>query len=447
MIIRNKEELSITHSRAMALAIAEAGIERILPQNLMAASVAFDALYRVLKIDDDLYDLSKGRLFVVGGGKASGLMAVTLEHILGAGNITSGVVNCKSGGYETKRIKVVEAGHPVPDERGIRGVNEMLSLKKDYQIDEKDTVICLISGGGSALTPCPAPGVSLADKQGITSLLLRCGADIGEINAVRKHLSCIKGGRLGEFFAPATVISLIISDVIGNDLSVIASGPTYPDSSTYHDAMNVLNKYSLCTKAPRSVACLLEKGMCGEVAETPKSLVNCKNYIVGDNHLALEAMAAKAKELDLNPLIVTAGQKGDTETAAIMRADELIRGKYAGYNVILVGGETTPKLPENHGRGGRNQHYAAASILAMKGYPGEWALVSMGTDGSDYLPDVAGAVVDGSSLEAAYAQRIDVRSYLDRYDSFPLFEKLGRSLIVTGDTGTNVGDVVVYVLE
>ncbi len=447
MIIKNKKELAITSLRKDALDIIEAGIERILPSNLMRSSVIFDASRRVLKINDDSYDLSKGRLFVIGGGKASGLMAETLEHILGAGSITAGVVNCKSAGDKTDRIKIIEAGHPIPDERGTSGVDEMLSLKEHFQINEHDFVLCLISGGGSALMPCPAPGISLADKQEITASLLKCGAEIGEINAVRKHLSRIKGGRLGEFYAPAKVLSLIISDVIGNDLSVIASGPTYPDSSTYTDALNVLRKCSLLSKAPEGVIRLLEKGIRGEIVETPKKLANGKNYIIGDNRLALEAMSRKAKEMGLSTVIVTAEQKGDTEAAARKRADEILGGKYAGYNVILIGGETTPKLPDMHGKGGRNQHYAASSMLAMRDFPGEWAIASVGTDGSDFLPDIAGAIVDSTSLQMAEARGIDVRGYLDYFDSFTLLEKTGNSLILTGNTGTNVGDVMVYVLR
>ncbi|MFH1639623.1 MAG: DUF4147 domain-containing protein [Chloroflexota bacterium] len=447
MMIRNKNELATTPLREEVLVLVEAGIKRILPPNLMKNSVTYDSRRRTIRVDQDPCDLTGGRLFVIGGGKASGLMAETLEQMIGSESITAGVVNCKSAAYVTDSIRIREAGHPIPDGRGIDGVNEMLSLKECYRIDEHDVIICLISGGGSALMPCPATGISLSDKQSLTALLIASGAAIGEINAVRKHLSRIKGGRLGEFFAPATVLSLIISDVIGNDLSVIASGPTYPDRTTYSDALDILAKYNLLSKAPQSVLRLLEKGKHGEVAETPKKLANCKNHIIGDNRLALEAMAAKAREMGLNPLIVTAAQKGDTETAARTRADEIQNGKYTGFNVILIGGETTPKLPDVHGKGGRNQHYAASSMLALKDYPGGWALASIGTDGSDYLPDVAGGLVDSSSLEAALSLGIDVRGYLDSYDSFTLLEQMGNSLVITGDTGTNVGDVMVYVLK
>ncbi|MFH0847478.1 MAG: glycerate-2-kinase family protein, partial [Chloroflexota bacterium] len=236
MIIKNRRELALSELREKALDIAEAAVGRVLPGNLMKTAISYEAKSRVLTIGGDNYALGDGRLFVIGGGKASGLMAQTLEEIIGAGTITAGIVSCKCVQGRENVIRLIEAGHPIPDERGVSGVAEMLGLKEKYQIDKDDLVICLISGGGSALLPCPVKGVSLADKCTLTGFLLGCGAEIGEINSVRKHISCIKGGRLGEFLSPCRVVSLIISDVIGNRLDVIASGPTYPDSSTFRDA-------------------------------------------------------------------------------------------------------------------------------------------------------------------------------------------------------------------
>ena len=446
MIIRNRDTLATTELRKQALDIIEAGIDRVLPPSIMKSAVRYDAASRILTIDGDPYHLSSGRVFVIGGGKASGLMAETLEKIIPPENIFAGVVNCKRH-YKTSKIKIIPASHPIPDQRGISGVKEMLALKQRYSIDENDFVLCLISGGGSALMPYPVDEVSLEDKQSITELLLSSGAEIDEINAVRKHLSQIKGGRLGHFYSPATVVSLILSDVIGNNLTVIASGPTFPDSATFSDAYNVLQRYDLLTKAPKGVTDFLRKGCQGEVAETPKTLNNCYNYIIGDNRLALEAMSKKANEIGFTPYIITAEQKGNTTAVAGSRASEILSSRYAGYDAILIGGETTPKLPATAGRGGRNQHYAAVSMLAMKHYLGEWVVASVGTDGSDFLPDVAGAVVDNNSLDKTKAKGIDVKSYLERYDSNTLLDKIGSSLVITGDTGTNVGDVIVYLLK
>jgi len=264
---------------------------------------------------------------------------------------------------------------------------------------------------------------------------------------VRKHLSKVKGGRLGQFYSPATVVSLIISDVVGNDLAVVASGPTSTDPSTFSDAYEVLERYKLLARVPRSVIEFLRKGCLGEVAETPKILDNCHNYIIGDNRLALVSMQKRAKEIGLVPFVVTSQQKGDTTAVAWCRADEIINMRYAGYNTILIGGETTVTLPTYAGKGGRNQHYAAVSMLAMERYPSEWVVASVGTDGSDYLRNVAGAIVDQDSLDRAKIKAIDIQSFLERYDSNRLLEEIGGSLIVTGDTGTNVGDIIVYLLK
>ena len=449
MIIKNKHELSITELRQQTLDIIEAGISRILPPAVMKSAVRYDSARRILTLNDYTYHLSKGRIFVVGGGKASGFMAETLENIIGPDNITAGVVicNCRSSDYKTSTIKIIQAGHPVPDQRGLNGVKQMLALRDQCSISESDLVICLISGGGSALMPCPVDGVKLKDKQRITELLLGCGATIHGINAVRKHLSKTKGGRLGLFYSPATVVSLILSDVVGNDLDIIASGQTCPDPSTFSDAHDVLERYDLLSRVPKGVTDFLRRGCQGEVEETPKTLGNCRNYIIGDNRLALEAMAKKANEMGFAPHIVTAEQKGDTTTMAKLRATEISKASYTGYDVVLIGGETTPELPNIVGKGGRNQHYAAVSMLAMEEYAGEWAIVSLGTDGSDFLPDVAGAIVDNNSLGNVRAKGINVKSYLDRYDSNTLLNRISRSLIVTGNTGTNVGDVIVYTLR
>ncbi|MDD5289251.1 MAG: DUF4147 domain-containing protein [Dehalococcoidales bacterium] len=447
MLIKNFDALATTGLRRQALALIEAGIESVLPTKLMQSALQYDATDRTLIIQGDTYRFNSGRLFVIGGGKASGSMAETLEEIIPPGHITAGVVNTKGGHYKTKHIKINTSGHPIPDRRGIKGVKEMLEMKQQYAIDENDLVICLLSGGGSALMPCPVANISLEDKQKTTDLLLRAGADITEINAVRKHLSQVKGGQLGRFFAPAKVVSIIISDVIGNDLSVIASCPTYPDSSTFADVNAVMARYLLLDKIPPKVADYINKGLKGEANETPKATDNCRNYIIGDNRFALEAMQDKAKQMGLKPCIVTAEQKGETTTAARMRAKEIIDSKYAGFNVILLGGETTPKLPVNAGKGGRNQHYALASMLALEHLNGEWIVASVGTDGSDYLADVAGAIVDRDSLRLAGDKNLNVDDYLDGYDSYNLFKNLGNSLVVTGDTGTNVGDIVVYVLH
>jgi hydroxypyruvate reductase/glycerate 2-kinase len=444
MIIKNRDALANTQLKKQVLDIIEAGINQVLPPNIMRSAVKYDAAIRKIMVGNDVYDITDSRIFVIGGGKASGLMAKAFEDIIGVDNITEGVVNCKGGKQETKKIKIIIAGHPIPDKRGVNGVNEMLALKHRYSIGEKDIIICLISGGGSSLLPYPAETVNLEDKQVITALLVGSGAEISEINVVRKHLSGIKGGQLGNFFSPATIISLILSDVIGNDLSVIASGPTFPDSSTFADAWDVLKRYDFINKAPKSVIEYLARGRRSDEEETPKKLGNCHNYIIGDNRLALEAMLNKAIDMGLAPYIITDRQKGDTGEVARLRAGEVLKKKYGEYNLFIIGGETTVTLPAGAGRGGRNQHYTAASLAAMAPYSGRWVVACVSTDGSDFLPDVAGAMVDHDSAGVARVNGLDVNSYLERYDSNTLLDRMGNALIITGDTGTNVADVILY---
>jgi glycerate 2-kinase len=446
-LIRNKSQLAASLGRRQALELLEAGIAAVLPAALMAEALSFDPAARILRVKGAEHLLS-GRVFVVGAGKASGLMAERLEKLLGS-VICSGIVVDKADplDFHTSRIRILQAGHPVPDERGLRAAEMMLGLKAEYSIGEGDTLLCLISGGGSSLLPCPADGISLADKQLTTRLLLACGADIYQINSVRKHLSRLKGGRLARFFAPSRVISLIISDVIGNDLSVIASGPTYPDPSTFRDALHVLAQYELLEKVPPNVISLLRKGSRAELEETPKSLENALNYIIGDNRLALEAMASRGSNLGLKPLILTDRQKGDTEAAAWQLAAAIGAGKYSAYDLILIGGETTPALPPQPGRGGRNQHFAALLPLLLADYPARWTFASLGTDGSDYLPEVAGAIVDHRTLADYRRLRPDYEYLLHGYDSNTLLGSLGASLILIGDTHTNVGDIMLFLLE
>ena len=456
MIIRNKKELADSKLRKIALGLIEVGIKNVLPSNLMRSAIQYNGKQKILTAQNKFsisqkefskkYSLKNGRIFVIGGGKAAGLMAEEIEKIIGFNNITAGVVNSKSDNYKVKKVKVIKASHPIPNMNGVNGVKKMLLLKKQYSINKNDLVICLISGGASSLMPSPVAGINLKDIQGVTKLLLSSGAQIQEINTVRKHLSKIKGGQLGKFFKPATVVSLIISDVVGNDLKTIGSGLTVADTSTFNHAYKILKKYGLLKKAPKNVIAYFKKGCEGKADEISEKLDNCYNYIIGDNRTALQAMECKANQLGLKPLIVTAEQTGDPARAAKARAREIINKKYKNYNVILIGGETTPTLPADYGKGGRNQHYIAASILAMKKYHNNWAIASISTDGSDYLTDVAGAIVDNDSLALTENKKIDINLYLKKYDSNGLFKKIGKSLIRTGDTGTNVGDIIVYVL-
>ena len=446
-IIKNKDDICTSHVRRDVADILEAGVEAALPENLVKSAVEFNSEHGVLTITGIDYVIPEARIFVVGGGKASGAMAQALETIIEPSRITKGIINCRAGDWETEKIGLVEAGSPIPDERGVDGVKRMLGLKRKHALNFDDVVICLISGGGSALMPYPAEGISIEDMRTVTRLLLDSGATINEINAVRKHISRVKGGQLGRHFAPAIVVSLIISDVVGDDLDVIASGPTVPDSSTYEEAWQVLERHSLLEQVPDSVRERLHKGKDGEADETPTRLPNSRNYIIGSNRIALETMSRKAEELGYDPTIATCEQTGEPAAVARSRAKQIKDGEYGDHDLILAGGETTPSVPKDHGKGGRNQHYAAASLSAMEGYDGEWVVASMDTDGADFDADAAGGIVDSESLDRAHSKSLDVQSYLDHCDSATLLEKIGNARIVTGETGTNVCDVMVHIAK
>ncbi|MEF8787814.1 MAG: DUF4147 domain-containing protein [Planctomycetota bacterium] len=445
-MINNRSELATTPRRETVLDLVEAGIRAVLPSTVMPSALSYDPEERLLTVCGERFRVRDGRIFVVGGGKAAARMAEALEKIIPSDHVAGGIVNCRHGSTHTRAIEVREAGSPLPDERGVEGVRDMLSLKERYGITEDDLVLCLISGGGSALLPCPAGDITVEELVNVTDDLLACGAEIHRINAVRKHLSEVKGGRLGQFYAPARVVSVIISDVLGNDLDVIASGPTVPDRSSFRDALDVLEEYGLHGGLPESVRRRLERCAEGDIEENPRRLPNCHNYIIADNRVALEAMEEEARARGLSSRVLTCRQTGRPEEVARGRASQAISGEFDDTEVVLLGGETTPVLPDDAGKGGRNQHYAAASVLAMEDYPGPWTLASVGTDGSDYVADVAGAIVDDQTAQKARGQGLDIRKHVEGFDSYTLFEKLGGSLIRTGDTGTNVCDVVVYLL-
>lgn len=377
------------------------------------------------------------RIFVVGAGKATAPMARAIERILGK-RITGGLINIKHGhAAKLTRIEQNECGHPIPDEAGVRGAQRIAEIARDATA--RDLVLCLISGGGSALLPLPAPQINLAEKQATTNLLLGCGATIHEINAVRKHISAIKGGQLAALASPAHVISLILSDVVGDNLDVIGSGPTSPDASTFDTARSVFDKYGVWNKVPRAVRLRLESGSRGEIAETPKSLDNVENRIIGSNRLALDAAAREAKALGFKTLILSSTLEGETREVAGMHAAIAREIRQSGNPLkppacIISGGETTVTL-HGKGKGGRNQEFALAAAVGIAGLK-DTLIFSAGTDGTDGPTDAAGAQSDGLT----FARGPEALRRLANNDSYEFFAQL-HDLILTGPTGTNVMDI------
>ena len=404
----------------------------------LAAADPVDAVLRHLCSRD----FSRFRhIYVVGAGKAGASMALAAERALGR-RITAGLVNVKYGATaRLRRIELNPCGHPLPDEAGVAGSTRIAQMAA--QAGEGDLVLCLISGGGSALLPLPAEPVTLAEKQAATQLLLACGATIHEFNCVRKHLSRIKGGQLARLAAPATVEALLLSDVIGDDLDVIGSGPTAPDGSTFADAFAILAKFALLKRVPASVRQRIERGVRGELPETPKAadplFRRVRNVLVGNNRLALDAAAKRARALGFRTLVLSSGIQGETREIARMHAAiarEIVSTSrpVKAPACIVTGGETTVTL-HGDGLGGRNQEFVLAAALEIAGLKNV-VVLSAGTDGSDGPTDAAGAIADGDTLR----RNPDALRYLDRNDSYHYFQPL-NDLVITGPTNTNVMDV------
>ncbi len=392
------------------------------------------------------------RLVVIGFGKASPAMAQAIEESL-CDLVDSGIVITKYGhgpSHKQGKIRLFHAGHPIPDENGRLASEQIIDLVSGA--DEKTLVVTLISGGGSALFVSPSGGVSLAEKQMTTDLLLKAGADIGELNAVRKHLSRVKGGKLAQLICPATTVSLILSDVIGDRLDIIASGPTAPDPTTYGDAFAVLARYGLVKRVPESVVELLVKGQMGMDPETPKPgnpvFSKVANKIIGGNRLALEAAREKAETLGLRTRILSPEISGEAREAGRLLARKALEAKRtAGPGsplCIVSGGETTVTVT-GAGKGGRNMELALSFALEIEGVPGI-TLLSAGTDGTDGPTDAAGAMVEGTTATGARDRGIDPEARLQDNDSYGFFRECG-GLLITGPTGTNVMDIQLMLIE
>jgi glycerate 2-kinase len=435
--------------RKDALAIFHAGVKAVDP--VIAVRQHFRVEDGILSVENRTYDLSNYKgVYVVGAGKASAAMAQPIEGILDDG-IKGGAINVKYGhDVPLKIIRVIEAGHPVPDEAGLKGTKQIIQLLQ--QTGDKDIVICLISGGGSALLPCPAEGLTLENKQLVTKCLLEVCATIHEINAVRKHISKVKGGQLARLIYPSTLISLILSDVIGDKLDSIASGPTVPDTSTFNDCLHILDKYNIRQKIPAAVLEHLERGARGEIKETPKAddpaFKKTQNAIIGSNILAVNAAREKAQELKYHSLIHSSFVEGEAKDVARVHAALAKEILSSGSPVprpacVISGGETTVTI-RGKGLGGRNQEFVLAAAIEIDGLE-DVVILSGGTDGTDGPTDAAGALADGKTVRRAKVQGLDPEHYLRENDSYHFFKPLG-DLLITGPTFTNVMDLQLVIV-
>jgi glycerate 2-kinase len=424
----------------------------------LTAADAAKAVSRHLKVDGEgidiagrLYSLrSYKRLFVIGAGKGSALMCRALVKLIGDW-LYGGTIIAKYGyAVAMKKIAIIEAGHPIPDENGLRATEQIVRLLR--QTTNEDLVINLISGGGSALLCSPADGISFHEKQEITRRLLSCGAPIGEINAIRKHISKVKGGRLARLAYPSTLISLILSDVVGDSISAIASGPTAPDPSTFSECQVILDRYKLRTEKAVSIARFIDKGSAGEIEETPKPgdpiFDNVMNVVVGNNRLAVSAAKERAERLGYSVKVIDKLAEGEATELAVAHAAIVKKIYHSGAvrrpACVISGGEATVTL-HGDGLGGRNQEFALATALEIDGLDGVVALIG-GTDGSDGPTEAAGGIVDGGTVRRGETTGLDARDYLSRNDSYH-YLKATDDLLVTGPTFTNVMDLRLFIID
>ena len=406
----------------------------------------------ILYINHSSFNLnSYQNIYIIGAGKASAHMGAAMEEILSS-EITEGIINVKyDHTVALNKIKLVEAGHPIPDENGRSGALQIFHIVEQAKKD--DLIICLLSGGGSALLPLPAPSLTLSDKQKTIRILLSRGASINEINILRKHMSRIKGGCLAEKAWPATLITLIVSDVVGNPLDIIASGPTVGDSSTFQDCLKIIHKYDLKNRIPKSVVEHIRNGVDGKVSDTPIPGISIfdktLNVIVGSNMEALSAAQKTAESIGYNTLILSSLIEGETRGAAhfhtaVAKEIRNTENPIPPPACILSGGETTVILTGN-GKGGRNQEFALTAALDIAD-DDRIVFLSGGTDGTDGPTDAAGAVVDSNTIKKALASGLNPVEFLENNDSYHFFKETG-DLLMTGPTGTNVMDLRIILVK
>jgi glycerate-2-kinase len=449
-LIENASTEKLRKLRVDALTVMEAALNAVDPKNaVMEKLQVINGNIVVGGFTKPLDEI--GKVLVVGGGKAGGPMAEAVEDVLGD-RIERGVVNILRGTearYRVNRVRLNKAAHPVPDDEGVKGVRDMIRLTSNLSPD--DLVLALISGGGSALMPLPAEGVSLEDVQDVTRRLLNAGATINELNAVRKHLSAFKGGRLAANCYPAIVVSLILSDVVGDPLDTIASGPTAPDASTYETAHEVLNRYGVWGSVGPAVRRRIEWGLEEKVAETPKPgdpiFEKVHNVVVANNLKAATTAADEAEKLGYNTEVLSTYVEGEarhvgTVYAGLARSLSIDDLPLPKPGALLLGGETTVTVTGS-GIGGRNQEVALSALMKITGH--DCVILALGTDGIDGPTDAAGAMVDGASLSRAQSKGLDPAKFLRENDSYSFFEALGDS-VFTGPTGTNVNDLTLILV-
>lgn len=439
MIFSNYHKIANSKVKEKLLKLIDEAICCVQPKQFIPEAVKLRG--NKLQVKDKVFSLTDKRIFVIGVGKASAEMALEIEKILGPERITAGIVVTNRTAVKLKKIKVHLADHPIPSLRGLRGAQKVFALKEKYGIGKDDLIIALISGGGSALMPYPVNGISLADKKKLYNLFIKYGVAGYESTVIKTKISRVKGGGLARHFFPAQVISLVLSDDNGQASDEFtASGPCTSHGSTFADALRVVDKYKMRRDVPNSIIAYLEKNKNKDVRKS--NAKNVSQFILASNKILLDEISKLAKK-EGSEIKIKNNVTGEAKTVAQEFCTEIIKKSPA---LLLYGGETTVSLPKKHGVGGRNQEFVVACLKYLKNVklPGDWALASIATDGVDFIKRSAGGMISNGSLNFIKSKNIDTYKFLSKHDSHNLLKAIKANIFIKKTTGTNVGDIMVY---
>ena len=441
MIFSNYEKIANNKERRMLLNLIDYGINNIKSKNLIKKFVKFENKKLIVKGGE--FDIKNKRIFVIGAGKMSGEMAFELENIIGPDNITYGFINTNFIKNKPKKIILNKSDHPIPSLSGLNGAKKILEIKEKFNLNENDVIIALISGGGSSLLPYPVDEIPFKDKKKMIIELIKSGADGHEMPVLKKKISKIKGGKLAEYFYPTPIISLIVSDVTNNNIGSVASGPLTKDISTFKDALNIIKKYNLQDKLPKSVLDFILKN---QDSSTKQKLEHVKQFLLANNESLINNIEDCAKKIGLK-VIKIKNIQGESKKVAEHICNKLNDIPINKPTLIIYGGETTVTLNNNSGRGGRNQEFIL-SCLKYFNYNkfDNFAIASIASDGMDYIKESCGAIIDKKSFYLVNKKKINLDEYLEKHDSHKILKKINSNLM-SGLTGVNVGDIMVFLFN
>ena len=440
MLFANYKSIACSIERRLLLSLVECGINSALPKNFMQRSIKFRK--GILTAQKRKFDLRGKRIFVIGFGKMSNEMALEIEGIIGPENIEFGIVISNCIRKKPKKIIALEANHPIPSSKSVEAAKKIMSVKEKFRLGKNDFVIALVSGGGSSLMAYPAGDITLAEKKKTIGELIRSGANVHEITIIKKKISSIKGGKLAAHFYPAQILSLVVSDVVGNNFDVIASGPLARDNSSFSDALDIIKKYNLQNKIPTKIIDYIKK--CKN--ESRNKFKHVAQILMASNETILDSIKEAAEKKGIT-VIKKGGIQGESQLVAKRICQSLNKHKIKCPILFIYGGETTVTISNNTGKGGRNQEFISACLKyldhgKLKNY--RWAAASVASDGVDFISESCGGIIDRMTIRELKRRNIDLDSYLKRHDSYNLLDTINSNLSTNGPTGTNVGDIMLF---